>query len=248
VLPDNDFAVMRELMRANMRYAGALRLDHVLGLKRLFMIPRGEAGGAYVRFPFEGLLRAVSEESHRHRCIVIGEDLGTVPEGLRETLAQWGLWGCRVMLFEREHGGGFRLPAHYPSEALASFNTHDLPSFRGWVEGHDLRLRHAIGVASGESGEQRAQSQAALRQALAPLGGADVAALAGFLAATPCRLAAIALDDIVGVRDQVNIPGTTTQHPNWRRKLPVAVEDLSDLEDLARVAQAFAQAGRSCKA
>jgi 4-alpha-glucanotransferase len=247
-LPDNDFAVIRELMRANMRHAGALRLDHVLGLKRLFMIPRGATDGTYVRLPFEGLLRAISEESHHHRCIVIGEDLGTVPEGLRDTLAQCGLWGCRVMLFEREHGGGFRVPASYPSEAMASFNTHDLPSFRGWMESHDLRLRNAIGVASGESAEQRAQSQAALRQALAPSDGGDIAALAGFLAATPCRLAAIALDDIMGVRDQINIPGTTTQHPNWRRKLPMPIEDLQDNEDLARVAQAFAQGGRSFKA
>jgi 4-alpha-glucanotransferase len=247
-LPENDFAAVRELMRANMRYAGALRLDHVLGLKRLFIIPRGGTEGAYVRFPFEGLLRVISEESHRHRCIVIGEDLGTVPEGLRDTLAQCGLWGCRVMLFEREHGGGFRPPASYPSEALASFNTHDLPSFRGWMEGHDLRLRHAINVAAGESSEHRAQSQAALRDALAPLNGGDIAALAGFLAATPCRLATIALDDIMGVREQINIPGTTTQHPNWRRKLPVAVEDLQDHEGLARVAQAFAQGGRSFKA
>jgi 4-alpha-glucanotransferase len=247
-LPDNDFAVMRELMRANMRHAGALRLDHVLGLKRLFMIPHGATDGTYVRLPFEGLLRAVSEGSHRHRCIVIGEDLGTVPEGFRDTLGQCGLWGCRVMLFEREHGGGFRAPGSYPSEALASFNTHDLPSFRGWMESYDLRLRSEIGVASGESGEQRAQSQAALRSALAAFGDGDIAAVAAFLAATPSLLAAIALDDIMGVRDQINIPGTTTQHPNWRRKLPVAVEDLQDHDDLARVAQAFAQGGRSFKA
>ena len=119
---------------------------------------------------------------------------------------------------------------------------------RGWMDGDDLRVRHAIGVAAGESGEQRAQSQVALRQALAPFGGDDIAALAGFLAATPSRLAAVALDDIVGVHDQVNIPGTTAQHPNWRRKLPVAVEDLQDHEDMRRVAQAFAQGGRSFKA
>lgn len=248
VLPEHDFDVVRELMRANMRHAGALRLDHVLGLKRLFMIPRGEASGAYVDFPFEALLNVVSEESRHHRCIVIGEDLGTVPEGLRDALAQWGLWGCRVMLFEREHSSGFRPPQSYPSEAVASFNTHDLPSFRGWFEGHDLQVRRTIGVTAGEDGEQRAQSQAALRQMLAPYGDRDIAALAGFLGATPCRLAVIALDDILGARDQINIPGTTTQHPNWRRKLPVAVEDLQNHEDLARVAQVFAQGGRSSRA
>jgi 4-alpha-glucanotransferase len=106
-------------------------------------------------------------------------------------------------------------------------------------------VRHDIGVALGESPEHRTHSQAALRQALASYGGDDIAAVAGFLAATPCRLVAIALDDIQGVRDQVNIPATTTQHPNWRRKLPVAIEDLPNDENMQRVAQAFAHAGRS---
>jgi 4-alpha-glucanotransferase len=234
-----------------MRHAGALRLDHVLGLKRLFMIPRGGAGGTYVRFPFEPLLRVISEESHCHSCIVIGEDLGNVPEGFRDVLAQWGLWGCRVMLFEREHDGDFRVPAQYPAQTLASFNTHDLPSFRGWMEGHDLLVRKAIGVAPGESDEARAKSQAALRKALAQWAPAydpdDIAALVAFLGATPCPLAVIALDDILGVRDQVNIPATVAQHPNWRRKLPVAIEELKRYVGLARVAQAFAQAGRSFK-
>jgi 4-alpha-glucanotransferase len=251
VVPENDFAAIRRLMHATMRHAGALRLDHVLGLKRLFMIPRRGAGGTYVRFPFEPLLRVISEESHHHGCVVIGEDLGTVPEGFRDVLAQWGLWGCRVMLFEREQDGDFHAPAQYPAHTLASFNTHDLPSFRGWMEGHDLRVRRAIGVAPGESDEARAKSQAALRKALAQWAPAydphDVAALAAFLGDTPCRMAVIALDDILGVRDQVNIPATIAQHANWRRKLPVAIAELEGHEGLTRVAQAFAQAGRSFK-
>jgi 4-alpha-glucanotransferase len=252
VVPENDFAAIRRVLHATMCHAGALRLDHVVGLKRLFMIPRGGAGGTYVRFPFGPLLRVIGEESHRHGCIVIGEDLGTVPEGFRDVLAQWGLWGCRVMLFEREQGGDFHAPAQYPAQALASFSTHDLPSFRGWMEGHDLRVRKAIGVAPGESDEARAKSQAMLRSALARWAPAydpdDVAALAAFLGGTPCRLAMIALDDVLGVRDQVNIPATVAQHPNWRLKLPVANEELERHEGLARVAQAFAQAGRSFKA
>ena len=244
-LPNGDFAAMRELLDAAMRYAGAIRIDHVLGLRRLFLIPKDAPGGTYVQFPFEALLRVISEESNRHRCVVVGEDLGTVPEGLRDTLAQWGLWGCRVMLFEREWGGAFREPARYPPEAVASFNTHDLPSFRGWMEGHDLRVRQAIGVAAGESDEARKQAQAALRDALTPPG--DVASVAAFLGGTPCRLATIALADILGVIDQVNIPATVTEHPNWRHKLPTALEELGHHEGLQRVADAFAQAGRSFK-
>ena len=244
-------AAMRVLMHAVMRHAGAIRLDHVLGLKRLFMMPRGGNGGSYVHFPLEQLARVISEESHRHRCIVIGEDLGTVPDNFRETMAQWGFWACRVMLFEREHDGRFRAPEHYPAEALATFNTHDMASFRGWMEGHDMRVKRGIAFDPGESDDARAHAQAALRDALARWAPQfppdDIAAVAAFLAFTQCRLAVIALDDILGVRDQVNVPGSVAQHPNWRRKLPVAIEDLAGHDGLARVAQAFAQAGRDFK-
>jgi 4-alpha-glucanotransferase len=250
-LPADDFAAMRRLMDAIMRHCGAVRLDHVLGLKRLFMIPRGLSGadGTYVRMPFDQLLRVISEESNRYRTIVIGEDLGTVPEHFRDTLAQWGLWGCRVMLFERDHEGRFLPPERYPAEALATFNTHDMASFRGWMEGHDLRVKRAIGFDPGENDEQRVHSRELLRQALAQWAPGyapdDIAAVAAFLAATPSRLVVIALDDILGEREQINIPGTVTQHPNWRRKLPVAVEDLAAHDGMRRVAEVFAKGGRS---
>jgi len=251
-LPADDFAAMRRLMSATMRHCGAVRLDHVLGLKRLFMIPHGlPGGGTYVRMPFEPLLRVITEESNRFRTIVIGEDLGTVPEHFRDTLAHWGLWGCRVMLFEREHDGRFRPPQCYAAEALATFNTHDMPSYRGWMEGHDLHVKRAIGFDPGESDEQRAHTREALGAALAQWAPAyapdDIAAIAAFLGMTPSLLAVIALDDILGVREQINIPGTVGQHPNWRRKLPVPVEDLLGHDGMRRVAVAFAQAGRSFK-
>lgn len=249
-LPADDFKAMRRLMAAAMRYAGAIRLDHALWLKRIFMIPRGHSGaaGAYVRFPLEALLRVVAEESNRHGCIVVGEDLGTVPAGFRETLAQWGLWSYRVMLFEREHDGAFRRPQAYPAEAVATFNTHDLPSFRGWLTGHDLRAKADIGVDPGETGASRSRAQQLLRALLsehvAEYSADDIAAVAAVLAATPSRLVTIALDDVLGVLDQVNVPGTTDQHPNWRRKLPVALEDLEAHDGLRRVSRAFAQVGR----
>ena len=250
-LPADDFKAMRRLMRAAMRHAGAIRLDHALGLKRIFMIPRGLSGieGAYVRFPFEPLLRVVAEESNRHRCIVVGEDLGTVPEGFREMLVRWGLWSCRVMLFERERDGPFRPLEAYPAEAVVTFNTHDLPSFCGWLTGHDLQVKRTIGVDPGETGEARIRAQHALRTLLSERVPNylpdDIAAVASFLAVTPARLAVIALDDVLGVVDQINIPGTIDQHPNWRRKLPVPLEDLETHNGLRRVAHAFAQAGRS---
>jgi 4-alpha-glucanotransferase len=251
-LADNDFEVERQLMRAVMRHAGAIRLDHVLGLKRLFMIPFGRPAheGAYVRLPFEALLRVIAQESDKSRCIMIGEDLGTVPEGFRETIMRWGLWCYRVMLFERDGEGRFRPPESYPEQALATFSTHDLPSYQGWLAARDLRVKRALGLDPGESDESRAWAQHCLRVILAERVSAypadDIAAIAAFLAATPSRLAVVTLDDVLGVPDQVNIPSTVAEHPNWRRKLPVALEDLENHGGLRRVTQAFAQAGRSC--
>jgi 4-alpha-glucanotransferase len=277
-LPENDFALLRALMRSTMRHAGAIRLDHVLGLKRLFMIPSGRSApdGAYVRFPFEPSLQAIAQESQAARCIVVGEDLGTVPEGFRETLTRWGIWSCRVMLFERDGEGRFRAPESYPVEALATLNTHDLPTLRGWLEGADLRTRRRLGLDPGESDQARASAQQHLREMLqtraegdlAPLiarqagiqseaagsplseGRAErrtineLAGIAAFLAQTPCRLVAIAIDDILGECEQINIPGTVDEHPNWRRKLRVTLEDMEGHEGLSRVAEVFARAGR----
>jgi 4-alpha-glucanotransferase len=246
----NDFATMRQLMAAAMRHAGAIRLDHVMGLKRIFMIPHGmtPGEGAYVRYPFEQVLGVVAEESLRARCIVIGEDLGTVPEGFRETMSHYGLWSYRVMLFERDQQGRFRPQESYPVEAVATFNTHDLPTYRGWLTGHDLRVKRSIGVDPGETDDSRHWAQQKLREALqhrAPnYAPDDFAAVASYLGAAPSLLVCVAIEDILGVLDQINIPGTVTQHPNWRRKLPVALEDMEGIEELRRVSEAFAGTGR----
>ncbi|MGB8093005.1 MAG: 4-alpha-glucanotransferase [Pseudolabrys sp.] len=246
-----DFAPLRQLMRAAMRHAGAVRLDHVLGLKRLFMIPRGNVAsdGTYVRFPFEQSLQVIAQVSQEARCVVIGEDLGTVPEGLRDTLARWGLWRYLVMLFERERDGRFHPPEWYPAEALATFNTHDLPSLRGWLDAHDLRTKRGLGLDSGESDGARAWAHQSLRQILAERAperaGNELAAVASVLAKTPSRLVAIALDDIVGEREQINIPGTVDEHPNWRRKLSLELEDLEGNAQLLRIAEVFAQSSRN---
>lgn len=251
-LPANDYKIMRQLMDATMRYAGAIRLDHVLGLQRVFMIPLGfkAVDGTYVRFPFQQLLRVVGEESRKYECIVIGEDLGTVPPGFRETIGRWGLWCYRVMLFEREGDDAhFKLPESYPEMALATFNTHDLPTFRGWLTKHDMAVKHALGRDPGESDEARDWAHRKLREILAERADGhatdDLAAVAAFLAVTPSRLVVISLDDVLGVLDQVNIPGTTTEHPNWRRKLPLPLEELENHAGLRRVADAFAKGGRS---
>jgi 4-alpha-glucanotransferase len=172
-----------------------------------------------------------------------------VPEGFRETTAKWGLWSYRVMLFERENEGRFKPPEWYPAEALATFNTHDLPSFAGWMQRHDLDMKRALGVDPGESGEARDWAQRKLQDMLQSRAHVyppdDLAAVAEFLGQTPSKIVAVALDDIAGEREQVNIPGTMDEHPNWRRKLPLPLEGLAGNAQFARVADAFAKAGRS---
>ena len=139
-LIETDFAQFRQMLRSAMRYAGAIRIDHALGLYRLFLIPSGlsPAQGGYVKYPFEALLAVIAQESVEAECLVIGEDLGTIPEGVCETLNDWGIWSYRVALFERDATGRFRDAGAYPANAIVTFNTHDLPPFRGWLASHDL--------------------------------------------------------------------------------------------------------------
>ena len=247
-LAARDFQPYRDMLRAAMRYAGAIRLDHVLGLKRLYVIPDGlrPDQGTYVRLPFEQMLSVAAEESVRSRCIVIGEDLGTVPDGFRAQLAQWGLWSYQVMLFERDASGAFWPPEHYAEHALATFATHDLPTFAGWVDGHDLRVKRALHLDAGESDRARAGAIAQLRRALdTSAKTVDFPATLRFLAQSRAKMLVVALDDVLGVREQANIPGTIDQHPNWRRKLPRDLERIGDDERLRTVARIAADAGRA---
>jgi 4-alpha-glucanotransferase len=240
VLARQDYAAFRAMLRAAMRYGGAVRLDHAMGLKRLYLIPHGFAAddGVYVRMPFEALLAVLAEESLRYSSIVIGEDLGTVPEGLREQLAAWGLWRMRVMMFERARGGAFYGAETYPPDTLATFGTHDLATFAGWVRGHDLVLKRSLGLDPGESIEARRAGVTHLKNALG--GRDDVFAAIEFLARAPSRIVAVMVEDLLGLLDQPNIPGTTDAHPNWRRRLPVAIEDFSRSIDVARLREALA--------
>ena len=243
-LVHQNFVPFREMLSAVMRHAGAIRIDHVLGLMRLYVVPYGSTPqeGAYIRFPFAVMLRVIAEESRRNRCIVIGEDLGTVPEGFRDTMHSWGLWSYLVMLFEREWNGSFKQPHHYREMAMATFGTHDLPTFSGWMSGHDLITKRAVGVDPGESDEDRERSRSALRRAIdAPC---EYLQVVEFLAAAPTRLVSIAIEDVLELRDQINIPGTIRQHPNWRRRLPIDVDALRNDQRLREVAAALRRAGR----
>ncbi len=247
-LAKREFEPFRRLLQASMCHAGAVRLDHVMGLQRLYLIPGGMRGdqGAYIRFPFEALLAVVSQESVANRCIVIGEDLGTVPENFRETIADWGIWSYQVMLFERARDGSFVAPDRYRENALVTFATHDLPTFAGWTSHHDLAVKSALGLDPGETDDDRTAARAALGRALAARGlpRLDFSSVTKFLAATPSRILLVTLEDALGLADQVNVPGTVAEHPNWRRRLPVFLEDLKNVSGLSSVRDAMASAGR----
>jgi 4-alpha-glucanotransferase len=253
LLERQAFAPLRRTLAAAMRYAGAVRLDHVLGLNRLYVIPDGARSGTYVRYPLDAMLAVVAQESVSHECLVIGEDLGTVPENFRATVADRGIWSYRVMLFERASDGSFAPPARYPRSALVTFSTHDLPTFAGWCAGRDLQQKRALGMDPGETDEERAAALGALRAALAQRAGGkrhalSFPAVANYLAAAPSGILMISLEDALGVLEQPNLPGTTGEHPNWRRRLPATLEDLASDERLLALANVLRTAGRGISA
>ncbi|MGA8155344.1 MAG: 4-alpha-glucanotransferase [Rhodoplanes sp.] len=250
VLAHTDFRLLRETLRAIMRYAGAIRIDHVLGFNRLYMIPHGYKPfeGTYVRFPLEAMLAVLAQESNAERCIVVGEDLGTVPDGFREKLADWNVWSYRVMIFEREHDGSFRPPSAYPAPALVSFGTHDLPTFSGWLSNHDLAVKRSLGMDPGETEAERETAHRAVAEALARECGSEKPStleMIRFLARTPSRLLVVAAEDVFDIADQVNIPGTVCEHPNWRRRLPVSLEDFAADARLSAIAEVLRAEGRA---
>jgi 4-alpha-glucanotransferase len=239
-----SFEPYQQMLRASMRYAGAIRLDHVLGLKRLYLVPHGFAAdnGVYVQMPFEALLAATAQESVKHRCVVIGEDLGTVPEGFREQIADWGIWSYQVMMFERDASGSFRDIDYYATNALVTFNTHDLSTYAGWRSFSDLKLKRSLGIDPGESDDARWQALTMLSEVLRhhAIDSHDLYAVVGFLARTKSRLLAISLEDLLGLTDQPNIPGTVDEHPNWRRLLPLAIDEIAAAIDIPALRSATA--------
>ena len=242
-LAADGYARFRGLVAANMRHAGALRIDHVMGLARLFWVPDGATAGegAYVQYPFDDLLGALALESTRARCLVVGEDLGTVPAGLRERLALADVMSYRVLWFERD-GPEFTAPQRYPAKAAASVSTHDLPTIAGWWAETDLAEKRSLGIVSpqeeGRAREERAAERRALAGALAredagasvdpdkPLEDAIIAAIHRYIGASPAALALVQADDLAGETVALNLPGTDRERPNWRRKTGVNAVDL----------------------
>jgi len=220
-----------------------------LGLKRLYLVPHGFSpkNGVYVQMPFEALLASTALASVEHACVVIGEDLGTVPEGFRDKTADWGIWSYQVMMFERDDRGAFRGADYYSPNALVTFNTHDLSTYAGWRSFNDLKMKRSLGIDPGESDDARWHALTMLSDVLQhhSIDRHDLYAVASFLAKTRSRLLAISLEDLLNVVDQPNIPGTVNEHPNWRQRLPIAVEGIAGAIDVAALKLATKERARA---
>jgi glycogen operon protein len=233
--PRTAAPMLAELLRANMRHAAALRIDHVMGLRRLFVVPDGATGaeGCYLAYPFEALLTEVARASMAARCAVVGEDLGTVPDGLRAALHEARVLSYRVLWFERD-GNDFVPPASWPAQATACVSTHDLPTLAGWWQGTDITERAALGLADAETGlPHRAAERAALCRAMgcaedAAFSPDIAAAVHAHVAAAPCAMMLVQAEDLAGETVAVNLPGTDRERPNWRRRLALDVDALAE--------------------
>jgi 4-alpha-glucanotransferase len=271
VLRRQRFAPFIACLRANMRHSGVLRIDHVMALRRLYWIPNGMAAtqGCYVRYPFEDLLRLVALESCRHACAVVGEDLGTVPEGFRQTMGAANVLSYRIMSFERRRDGAFVPPSEYPPLSAASAATHDLATLAGFWLGRDIAWRRALGLypdAAAETAEtaERVRDRRLLLEALAdegllaprdfgkflpetgePIYAPELGdAIQNYLARSHARLMLVQIEDVIGEREQANLPGTTDAHPNWRRRLGHTLDEIIDGGELRRIAALIREARR----
>ncbi len=235
-LRQNGYRGFIEMLRGAMKHAGGVRIDHGMGIARLWVIPEGRTAdhGSYLAFPEQDLRRLIALESQRNRAIVLAEDLGTVPEGFQGRLQDAGIDGMRILMFEHDEQG-FKSPRHWTRQASAMTSTHDLPPVAGWWSGHDIEERaRLLGTDADKVAEEqrvrdeeRGQIWRAMRESGAAGGeqpastqaGAFVDAAIAHVGRAACEIVMIPVEDALGLQEQPNMPGTLDEHPNWRRRL-----------------------------
>ncbi len=259
-LRDSGYQLFIDTLQANMPAGGMLRLDHVMGLFRLFWIPADldVSYGAYVNYPARELLAILALESVRRQALIIGEDLGTVPDCIRRDLAASGILSYRVFYFERDEHHRFLPPEDYPALAMAAVTTHDLPTLAGFCQGRDLALKHEFNLYSTPELEEAdaRHRQRDLQRLAETLEGRGVlppgaskatqttrscpkelrAAVLEYLAQSRAALLEVRLEDVFGVVEQQNLPGTSRENHNWRQKLPLTLEEMSQDKEAPRLA------------
>ncbi|MEM8628442.1 MAG: 4-alpha-glucanotransferase, partial [Pseudomonadota bacterium] len=238
------YTPLRSMLQTLMAKCGLLRIDHALGLLRSFWIPDDGSPGGYITQPLESLLAVITIEAHRAGCVVVGEDLGLVPDGFRSAMNEAGLYSYAVWQFEANHLDEIR-PAHtLPPFSLACFGTHDTPTLNGFWYGNDVEWWHRVGWITGRERKcrhaHRSRQRASLREVNALSLNASPQTISdtvqSALAASPATLVSVQLDDVFGELEAQNLPGTIDAHPNWRRRLGVEVEDMAGHPALNRIA------------
>ncbi|NJD32273.1 MAG: 4-alpha-glucanotransferase [Gammaproteobacteria bacterium] len=263
VLTAEAYQPFRNLIAANMRHFGALRLDHVMALFRQWWVPvgLGATDGGYVHYPLDDLMSVLALESERHACLVVGEDLGTVPPEMSHAMGERHLYSYRVLLFEKHPDGRFRRPEEYPRRAIATVTTHDLPTLGGYWSGNDVDLRQRLARYPSDEVrlqvlEERIRDRDALLAALrstglmpsgcdgSPASYSEALALAihVYLARSAAALVVVQIEDLVGMLDPVNVPGTSEEHANWQRKMSCGLEDVFASDHVAGLREAVAAA------
>ncbi|MBW3695429.1 4-alpha-glucanotransferase [Vibrio sp. T187] len=260
VLQATSYDAFVKLLRANMKHCGALRIDHVLGLLRLWLIPKGQDAtqGAYIYYPVQDMLAILALESHRHQCSVIGEDLGTVPDEIVEILADAGVHSYKVFFFETAEDGGFISPKHYAGQSMSALCTHDMPTLRGFWHCDDLKMGEEIGLYPDPEQlktlfDDRLECKQGILDSVAwhgflpegvgrdasqvPMDSYLAEALQLHVAAGSSTLLSVQLEDWLEMDKPVNIPGTVDEYPNWRRKLSMNLDELFSHDGVNRISQ-----------
>lgn len=263
-LKESGYEFFIQLIRKNMRYFGALRIDHALGMFRQFWIPKGmhASHGAYVKQPTEDLLRIIALESIRNKTVVIAEDLGTIGENVHETLYRFHMLSYKLLYFERNYPDPFFLPPErYPEMALCAVTTHDLPTIYGWWAKSDIELKKRLKIFTDENTykiyvEHRERDIDLLLNSLKYYGIIEplvktsemtrelCIAIYEYLARTPCKLLAVSLDDIIGTLNQQNMPGIIDSYPSWRQKTPITLEQMISDRWFYRLSEMFQKNNR----
>ncbi|NTU41789.1 MAG: 4-alpha-glucanotransferase [Nitrospirales bacterium] len=272
LIPDNlresGYDYLVQTLRKNMQHGGAIRIDHALGIFRLFWIPKGAPAseGAYVTYPSEEILRIIALESVRNKTVIIGEDLGTIGDNVREALSRFRMLSYRLLYFERNYPDpAFTSPERYPEMALCSVTTHDLPTLYGYWKGRDIELREKMGLYSDRNAMEhdeaiRARDKALLIAALRSEGilredapslpemdPALCAAVYAYLSRSHCKLLALSLDDAICTLDQQNLPGQTDSYPSWMQKTPLSLEQITTDPWIPSLVTAIRSTGRSAE-
>lgn len=254
-LQATGYAAFRHVLRASMRHCGLLRIDHALGLNRSFWIPEDGSPGGYVRQNMEALIAVISIEAARAQTVVVGEDLGLVPQGFRETMAQAGFYGYSVLQFEKDKRGRFLPPASLRPQSLACFATHDTPTLAGFWEGRDIAWWEKLGWIKPQEASRAMTKRGVEKRQLVGLpaprplpktstqGVRDTIHAA--LASAPAELVAVQLEDVLLQKETQNLPGTVDEHPNWRRPLPLTLEEISASPAFEKTARIMTRSGRA---